>query len=274
MSKSARRIASLRAGAKKVFRNRRRVTTTRRVARTVAPPVESPAAHPSAAVPQTLFLQMVTLAMVIMCVVAIGLSRRPSPLEAASVTSQPSDVATVPQPVAVALAPAPTAAPAAVATVVPSRAVSTSAAKAAALNAEKARIAEAPSPAAAVAAIDEALGHEDSLTSLVAPESTSVVPPAASVDPVPAGTVTVTGCLESSGKNQFRLTNTDGAEVPKSRSWRSGFLTKRATSVTLVAAPDPYALQTQVGQRIAASGQLTNHELRVASVQVLGARCD
>jgi len=231
-------------------------------------------AQSAAAVPQTIYLQMVTFAMVIMCVAAIALSRRPSSVEAASVTSLPSerpgqlsDVAIVPQPAA--LAATPSAAPG-----IAPRSANAPAAKAAVPNAERNRIAEAPSPTAAVAAIDEALGKEDFSTALAPSESISAEPSSVSVDPVAPGTVTVTGCLESSGSNRFRLTDTQGIDAPKSRSWRSGFLKKHSTSVNLVSPPDPYTLQTQVGQRITATGKLTDRELRVTSVQVIGAQCD
>jgi hypothetical protein len=220
---------------------------------------------------------MVTLAMVIMCVVAIALSRRPIPLAAADAEHvepgrlHQSDLTAVPTTVVPAAAP--TAAAATAAGVAPP-AVSAPTPTAAALKSEKTRIAEAPSPTAAVAAIDEALGNESSSTSIATSESISADPPFVAPDPVAPGTATVTGCLETSGNNGFRLTDTQGTEAPRSRSWRSGFLRKRSTSVALVAAPDPYTLKTQVGQRIAATGQLTSRELRVTSVQVIGARCD
>jgi hypothetical protein len=216
---------------------------------------------------------MVTLAMVIMCVVAIAVSRRPVPLAAADAEhlGLPTSDFT-PIPTMVVPTTAPTAATVAVAGVAP--AASASAAKAAVLSSEKSRIAEAPSPAAAVAAIDEALGNEDFSTSVAGSESNSAETPFVAPDPVDPGTVTVTGCLETNGSNGFRLTDTEGTDAPKSRSWRSGFLRKRSTSVALVAAPDPYTLKTQVGHRIAATGQLTSRELRVTSVQVIGARCN
>jgi hypothetical protein len=205
---------------------------------------------------------MVTFAMVIMCVVAIGLSRRPAPLSAAEAAdAQPERL----QPSS-GLAP--------VAQVVTPRPVNEATAKAAIAKAEKTRIAEAPSPTAAVAAIDEALSKADVLTKFAPSESISADPAPVAAEPVAPGTVTVTGCLETSGNNAFHLTDTEGADTPRSRSWRSGFLKKRSTSVALVAPPDPYTLKTQVGQRIAATGQLTSHELRVTSVQVIGARCD
>jgi hypothetical protein len=218
---------------------------------------------------------MLAAAMVMICVVTLTVSRRPAPLAAAGAADaqperlqQSSDLAPVAQPAVPALAPI--AAGVAVAPAVAPRAVSEAAAKAALQKSEKTRIAEATSPTAAVAAIDEALAK----TKFAPSESISADPASASVDPAVPGTVTVTGCLETSGKNQFRLTDTEGVDAPKSRSWRSGFLKKSSTSVALVAPPDPYTLQTQAGQRITATGQMTNRELRVTSLQVIGARCD
>lgn len=274
MSKSAKRIPSLRAGAKRVFRRRQRATTARRATRTAAPLGTPSLTQPAAAVPQTIYLQMVTFAMVIMCVVAIALSRRPVPLAAADAEHvdldrlHQSDL--TPLPTTVVPAAAPTASAGAVA--VGSPAAPT--AKAAVLKSEKTRIAEAPSPTAAVAAIDEALAREDASTKFAPSESISADPAPVSVDPVAPGSVRVTGCLESSGNNRFQLTDTEGTDAPRSRSWRSGFLRKRSSSVALVTPPDPETLRTQVGQRIAATGQLTSRELRVTSVEVLGARCD
>jgi hypothetical protein len=141
---------------------------------------------------------------------------------------------------------------------------------------EKNRIAEAASPAAAVNAIDEALSKTDSTTELAATSAPISAEPAP-VSPVAVGpgSVTVTGCLETSGNdNRFRLTDTEGLDAPKSRSWRTGFLKKQSTSVALVEPPDPHALQTQVGQRVAATGLLTNRELRVTSLRVIASRCN
>jgi hypothetical protein len=224
---------------------------------------------------------MLAAAMVMICVVTLTVSRRPAPLAAADAADtqperlrQSSDLAPVAQVVVPAAAPAaaPTAA-VAIAPAVTPRPVNESTAKAV-VKSEKARIAEASSPTAAVAAIDEALAKEDASTKFAPPEAISADPATVSVNPVAPGTVTVTGCLESSGNNRFQLTDTEGTDAPRSRSWRSGFLRKRSSSVALVTPPDPETLRTQVGQRITATGQLTSRELRVTSVEVLGARCD
>jgi hypothetical protein len=87
--------------------------------------------------------------------------------------------------------------------------------------------------------------------------------------------VTITGCLEiSTDQDRFRLTDTEGISAPKARSWRTAFLKKRSAPVNLVEPPDTVALQRQVGKRIAATGVLTSHELKVSSVRVVSASCD
>jgi hypothetical protein len=87
--------------------------------------------------------------------------------------------------------------------------------------------------------------------------------------------VTITGCLEMSvDQDQFRLTETEGADAPKARSWRSAFLKKRPTPVTLVEPPESVPLQTHVGQRVEATGALSSRELRVRSLKVVAPSCD
>jgi hypothetical protein len=108
------------------------------------------------------------------------------------------------------------------------------------------------------------------------PGSEAIATPA-SVSAFAGGTtpVTITGCLEVSvDRDDFRLTDTEGADAPRSRSWRTGFLKKRATPVALVEPPDRLTLQTQVGRRVAATGLLTSHDLRVNSLRVVGPACD
>jgi len=223
---------------------------------------------------------MIAAAMITICVVTLSLSRRPAPLAAAAAEDvqperlqQSSDIKPGAQPIATASAPTGpgvTAAP-----VTAPQALRESTAKAAVSKPEKNRIAEAPSPAAAVNAIDEALSKTDFTTDVAASAPISAEPAPASPAAVESAAVTVTGCLESSGNdNRFRLTDTDGIDAPKSRSWRTGFLRKRSTSVALVEPPDPHALQTQVGQRVTATGLLTNRELRVTSLRAIGPRCD
>jgi hypothetical protein len=87
--------------------------------------------------------------------------------------------------------------------------------------------------------------------------------------------VTITGCLEVSvDQDDFRLTDTEGANAPRSRSWRTGFLRKRSAPVALIEPPDRLALQTHVGRRVAATGLLTSHDLKVSTLRVVGPSCN
>ena len=85
--------------------------------------------------------------------------------------------------------------------------------------------------------------------------------------------VTITGCLER-GDKQFRLKDTAGADAPKSRSWKSGFLTRRSSSVAIVAAPTDVRLSRHLGQRIAVTGTIADREMRVRSLRRVSASCE
>lgn len=99
--------------------------------------------------------------------------------------------------------------------------------------------------------------------------------PAAATSGATPPPVTITGCLEiSTDGNEFRLADTEGADAPKSRSWRTGFLRKRMAPVALIDAPDPLALKNSIGKRVAATGVLTSRELQVSSLRVVAASCN
>jgi hypothetical protein len=86
---------------------------------------------------------------------------------------------------------------------------------------------------------------------------------------------TLSGCLESTVDGaEFRLTDTDGTDAPKARSWRSGFLKKRSAPVELVELTDPAGLRKYVGHRVVATGLLADGKLRVRSFQAAGASCN
>ena len=102
---------------------------------------------------------------------------------------------------------------------------------------------------------------------------------AAATAPVPAAPasavaeslelITLTGCLQHDD-GTFRLKDAAGAEAPKSRSWKSGFLKKRAASVEIVDSANRLGLPTHVGQRVTVTGVLLNKEMRARTVQRLG----
>ena len=107
----------------------------------------------------------------------------------------------------------------------------------------------------------------------VAPERSAAM--ASSTTDAGSPAVTITGCLEMTvDETQYRLTDTEGAAAPKSRSWRSGFLKKGSAAVDLVDLSDGAALRQHVGQRVAATGVLAGRQLRVRSFQSAGSSCD
>jgi hypothetical protein len=83
---------------------------------------------------------------------------------------------------------------------------------------------------------------------------------------VQTSAVTITGCLDLDDQG-FRLKDTAGVDAPKSRSWKSGFLTKRTAPIDLVDADNRVKLSTYVGHRVAATGTLVDREMQVRSVR-------
>jgi hypothetical protein len=84
--------------------------------------------------------------------------------------------------------------------------------------------------------------------------------------------VTMTGCLEVT-KDTFRLNDTTGADAPKARSWKSGFLKKNSASIKVVDAANRLQLPTHVGQRVSVTGTLVDREMKVRSLKRIAATC-
>jgi hypothetical protein len=176
----------------------------------------------------------------------------------------------------VARSAAPIAAPVATSAAVAPRAVTAPSKKALVPKPEKNRIAESTKSAAPMARVTPVADipvMEDAATKL--PGSDAIAPASLSNGAVGAMPVTITGCLEISvNHDEFRLTDTEGADAPRSRSWRTGFLKKGSAPVALVEPPDRLALQTRVGRRVAATGLLTSHDLKVSALRVVGPACN
>ena len=132
------------------------------------------------------------------------------------------------------------------------------------------------SPIAVVSPVADIPSIEDAATKLPGSEAIAApAPPSVSNGAGGAMPVTITGCLEVSvDQAEFRLTDTEGADAPRSRGWRSGFLKRRPAPVALVEPPDRLALQTHVGRRVAATGMLTSHDLRISALRVVGPSCN
>jgi hypothetical protein len=84
--------------------------------------------------------------------------------------------------------------------------------------------------------------------------------------------VTITGCV-ANDEATFWLKDTSGADAPKSRNWKSGFLKKRPAPIELLDATHALRLPNYVGQRVAATGTLVNREMRAHSLQRVGSSC-
>ena len=94
---------------------------------------------------------------------------------------------------------------------------------------------------------------------------------AAEPQPESKSVATIAGCLEND-EGTFQLTNASGADAPTARSWKSGFLKKRAAHVELVDAVG-LNLRQYIGRRVAVTGTLVERDMRARSVRLIGA-CD
>lgn len=131
-----------------------------------------------------------------------------------------------------------------------------------------------PAAAPVPVAPKTAAGESADVIAPAATTSASPAAPAAAADTSGSTDVTITGCLEiaTDGK-RFRLTDTEGAGVPKARSWRSGFLKKRPAPIELVGLGDPPTAKQFVGQRVVATGPVEDREMQVRSLQAAGGAC-
>jgi hypothetical protein len=85
-------------------------------------------------------------------------------------------------------------------------------------------------------------------------------------------TATVSGCLERDG-DSFRLKDVSGADAPKARSWKSGFLKKGPAAIEVVDGGRALKLSDQVGRRVSVTGVLAGRELTAQSLRRVAATC-
>lgn len=104
-----------------------------------------------------------------------------------------------------------------------------------------------------------------------APTPAAAAAPASPVEN--AAVTTIQGCLQA-GDDTFWLKDTSGTDTPKSRSWKSGFLKKRPASIEMVDAGSGLRLSSYVGQRVAATGTMTDRRMRAHSLHTVAASCD
>lgn len=85
--------------------------------------------------------------------------------------------------------------------------------------------------------------------------------------------VTIFGCLQQSNST-FRLTDTDGVDAPKSRSWKTAFLKKGAASIEVTDPGNRNRLASHVGQRLSVTGTLVDRQMQVRSIRRISASCE
>lgn len=113
-----------------------------------------------------------------------------------------------------------------------------------------------------------ALPQPAELTAIPAPADSSSK--AAGEKAIP---VTITGCLEQKD-DTFRLKDTSGADAPRARSWKTGFLKKGSPSINVVDATNRVRLTSHVGQRVSVTGLLIDREMQVRSLQRVAPSCE
>jgi len=118
----------------------------------------------------------------------------------------------------------------------------------------------------------EALVATSATSKAVDVPNTAVVSPTESLPVAKAAPVTVTGCLERTN-DAFRLKDTTGADVPKARSWKSGFLKKGSASIDVVDAAHAFRLADFVGRRVSVTGTLVDREMQVRSMRRVSPTC-
>jgi hypothetical protein len=136
---------------------------------------------------------------------------------------------------------------------------------------------ETPAPAAAADDRADPAVTAATNTSKPAPDArpatTAVAADASKSLSAKSSSVTITGCLARTD-TAFRLTDTDGSDAPRSRSWKSGFLRKGTASVNVVDPARKLRLASHVGQRVSVTGVLEDREMQVRSLRQIAPACN
>jgi hypothetical protein len=84
---------------------------------------------------------------------------------------------------------------------------------------------------------------------------------------------TIAGCLERDG-DSFVMKSVEGADAPKARSWKSGFLKKGTPRIEVVDASNRLKLADHVGHRVSVSGMLADREMQARSLRRVASSCE
>jgi hypothetical protein len=119
---------------------------------------------------------------------------------------------------------------------------------------------DAKPPAAAAAAMPRAAATPAAATAAKAAAAKS-------------STMTITGCLQR-GNDAFRLTDTDGSDAPRTRSWKTGFLKKGPAAIDVVDPGNRLKMASHVGQRVSVTGLLEERQMQVRSLRRIAPSCE
>jgi hypothetical protein len=128
-------------------------------------------------------------------------------------------------------------------------------------NSKKVKPSAAPVAAAVVAtsaAPEMAADKETSALKAPVAESTSA---------------TIAGCLERDG-DSFVMKSVEGADAPKARSWKSGFLKKGTPRIEVMDVSNRLKLSDHVGERVSISGMLADREIQARSLRRVASSCE
>lgn len=83
---------------------------------------------------------------------------------------------------------------------------------------------------------------------------------------------TLEGCLERNG-DAFRLKDASGADAPKARSWKSGFLKKGNAAVNVLDTSESLGLANRVGTRVRVTGTLVDRDMQAHAIRRVASSC-
>jgi hypothetical protein len=84
---------------------------------------------------------------------------------------------------------------------------------------------------------------------------------------------TLTGCLEADGA-KYKLTDLQGTQAPKGRSWKTGFITKKTKDVEVVGTSSSLKLKDHVGHKISVVGVKDGEtHFKARSIKQLAGSC-
>jgi hypothetical protein len=107
-----------------------------------------------------------------------------------------------------------------------------------------------------------------------APEMTTEKETSTLKPPVAESTsATIAGCLERDG-DAFVMKSAEGADAPKARSWKSGFLKKGTPRIAVMDTSNRLKLSDHVGHRVSITGMLADREMQARSLRRVSNSCE